>query len=159
MEAMDQIGREDFCRLVNRTKSTLAMHRQRGELLFWCEPPQIYGGIEAKRLAYDAALFLISNAFVDQGPSWKGVGVTLPGLATDRSRRDRPARHLRRNHAFVGQGIFDRRRDARRTAAARHDRSCLSPLADTHSANRRGHAGAREGQRNRFACTISAAIG
>jgi hypothetical protein len=91
MEAMDRIGREDFCRLVNRTKSTLAMHRQRGELLFWCEPPQIYGGIEAKRLAYDAAIFLISKVFVGQGPSWKGVGVTLQGLQlTLRDAIDRP---------------------------------------------------------------------
>ena len=90
MSPMDGIGRANFCRLVNRTKNTLAMHRSREEVLFWCELPKTFG-VDGKIIAFDAALFLIAEAFVSQGPLWKGIGLMMPGLQlTLRDAIDRP---------------------------------------------------------------------
>ena len=114
MKPMDPIPRAAFLKLVNRSKASFNIHRSRGEMMLWCEPPPRHSGNrEMTCVAYDAALFLTGFGFVSQGPSWEAIALTLPGLQyTLRDGIDRKGTFagitlLSKTEFLVGAGTFD----------------------------------------------------
>ena len=115
MNPIDAVPRASFLKLTACNKGMADMHRARGEMLLWNEPPDgvNVGSAELKRIAYDAALYLTGAGFVEQGPPWKAIALTLPGLQLClRDGIDRPNTFagitlLNEKEFLVGAGTFD----------------------------------------------------